>query len=1174
MVAKKRHTNASTSTCCYCGVGCGVLVHKDKNNNILVEGDKQHPVNKGMLCSKGLNLHYTVNDKTDRLLYPQMRYNKSMPLQRVGWDDALDRTVAVFKTFIKKYGPDSVAFYASGQCLTEEYYVLNKLMKGFIGSNNIDTNSRLCMSSAVAAYKMSFGEDVVPVCYDDIELADCFYVTGANPAWCHPILWRRVEAHKAANPNVKIIVVDPRATDTCGIADLHLQLNPGTDITLNHAIGRVLIENGDIDLDFIRNHAEGFVQYSSLVFQRPVAESAKICGVKEDDIRLAAKYIADAKGFITMWTMGLNQSSVGVNKNLSLINLNLITGHIGKPGSGPFSLTGQPNAMGGREVGGLSNMLPAHRNLNNPLHREELQKFWGGATINPEPGLTATEMFEALNDGRLKAIWILCTNPLTSLPNVRLAEEALKKAKFVVVQEISNKPETLAYADVILPAAAWAEKEGTMTNSERRISYLSKIVDAPGEALPDAEIICRFARKMGYKGFDFENPAAIYAEHVKLTAKTNIDISGLTYDILKQQHTVQWPYKKKGPAGGTARLFTGRQFFTPSAKAIIHPVPDNFTSEKPDKDFPFILTTGRIRDQWHTMSKTGKVNKLNQHFPQSFMEIHPRDAAALKINEGDISIIQSRRGEVRVKARLTTQIKQGVIFLPMHWGKILNNDLNRVNNITSDRVDPISKEPDFKFCAVNVSKYKKPFQRIVVVGAGAGAYGFVKSYREMNKEDEIIIFSKENYPFYNRVMLPDYISGEQQWEQLVKMTDEEEPGYNIRLLRGVTVEKVDRVNKMVTDSRGVKTNYDILLMATGSRATVPRNVPSLPGIFTMRNRTDADNFKKHVPANGHVVIVGGGLLGLEMAASLREMGIKITIVQRISRFLNRQLDALGSQLLHEEMHDQGCDIYYDDEVQLYYGRSKLTGIGLKSGRKVNCDAMILAIGTTPNMEIAKEIGLDCRRGVVVNERMQTSDPDIYAIGEIAEFNGTLYGITAAAEQQAAVVAGYMNGDVASYYTGSLFMNIIKIHGFDLCSIGIPECPDDKEYEEVTFIDKAKRYYKKCIIHQDRLVGAILIGDKSEFLEFRDLIANKTELSEKRLQLLRSGSKAEPVLGKLVCSCNNVGSENIKNKIEAGCHTMKDLCATSGAGTGCGSCRPEVKRLLDEALQTLLVDKVV
>jgi ferredoxin-nitrate reductase len=1151
-----------------------VVVHKDKNGHVLVEGDKEHPVNKGMLCSKGLNLHYTVNDKSDRLLHPQMRYNKSMPMQRVSWDEALDRTVAVFKTFINKYGPDSVAFYASGQCLTEEYYVINKLMKGFIGSNNIDTNSRLCMSSAVAAYKMALGEDSVPLCYDDIELADCFYVTGANPAWCHPILWRRVEAHKTANPGVKIIVVDPRVTDTCSIADLHLQINPGTDITLNHAVGRVLIENGDIDLDFITNHAEGFEKYSALVFQKSLPESAKVCGVSEHDIRLAAKYIAEAKGFISMWTMGLNQSSVGVNKNLSLINLNLITGHIGKPGSGPLSLTGQPNAMGGREAGGLANLLPAHRDLGNPQHREEVQKFWGGTAIDPKPGLTATEMFEALNDGRLKAIWILCTNPLTSLPDVRLAEEALKKAKFVVVQEISNKPESLAYADVILPAAAWAEKEGTMTNSERRISYLNKIIEPPGEALPDAEIICRFARKMGYKGFDFENAAAIYAEHARLTAKTNIDISLLNYEILKAQKTVQWPYKKRGSEQGTARLFTDKHFYTPSQKAIIHAVPDILTSEMPDDDFPFILTTGRIRDQWHTMSKTGKVNKLNQHYPQSFMEIHPKDAAALKISEGNITVISSRRGDVRVKAKISTQIKQGVVFLPMHWGKILGNDLNRTNNITSRQVDPISKEPDFKYCAVNVSRYKKPFQRIVVIGAGAGTYGFVKSYRALNHDDEITIFSKENFPFYNRVMLPDYISGEQQWEQLVKMKDEDEPAYNIRLLRGVSIEKIDRVNKQVTDSRGIKTSYDVLLVATGSRAAVPKNVPSLPGIFTMRSRTDADSFKRHISNNSHVVIVGGGLLGLEMAASLREMGIKITIVQRISRFLNRQLDDLGSRLLHEEMADQGCDIYYDDEVQLYYGRSKLTGIGLKSGRKINCDAMILAIGTTPNLEIAKECGLECRRGVVVNERLQTSDPHIYAIGEIAEFEHTLYGITAAAEQQAEVVAGYLNGDIASYYKGSLFMNIIKIHGFDLCSIGLPECPDDKDYEEVVFIDKAKRYYKKCIIHQDRLVGAILIGDKSEFLEFKDLIANKTELSEKRLQLLRSGNKADPVLGKLVCSCNNVGRENIRKKIEDGCDNMKDLCAATGAGTGCGSCRPEVKRLLDDTLQSIIMTKVV
>ncbi|HTI11881.1 MAG TPA: molybdopterin-dependent oxidoreductase [Puia sp.] len=1177
-----------TSTCCYCGTGCGVVVHKDKKGTVTVEGNPSHPVNKGLLCSKGMNLHYTVNDRTDRLLYPQMRYNKNMPLQRVGWDTALDRTVAVFRTFIDKFGPDSVAFYVSGQCLTEEYYVINKLIKGFIGSNNIDTNSRLCMSSAVAAYKMSLGEDSVPVSYEDIEQADCFFVAGANPAWCHPILWRRVEAHKAAHPEVKIIVADPRVTDTCAIADLHLQLNPGTDITLHHAIGRVLIENGDIDREFIRQSTEGFAAYKEIVFSRTLAAAAAICGVTEEDIRLAARYIGEAKGFLSLWTMGLNQSVVGVNKNLSLINLNLIRGQIGKPGAGPFSLTGQPNAMGGREVGGLSNLLPAHRNLNNPAHRKEVQQFWGGAEISDKPGLTATEMFEALNEGRLKAIWIICTNPLVSLPDVRLAEEALKKAKFVVVQEASNKPETLRYADVILPAATWAEKEGTMTNSERRISLLPKIVDPPGEALPDADIICRFAGKMGYPGFDYAGSGDIFLEHTRLTAGTHMDISGLSYEILRSKGSALWPYPKQtsfpdpaqtpgspgaAPAGhpapaGTPRLFTDGLFYTPSARAILHPVEDTNGSEQPDEEFPLILTTGRIRDQWHTMARTGKVNKLKQHISEAFVEIHPEDARKLHLKEDDLVVVQSRRGEVRVKTKISPSIKKGVIFLPMHWGKIAGNDLHRANNVTNNLVDPISKEPDFKFCAVRVIPYKPTAQRIVIVGAGAGAYGFVQSHRALNREDSITIFSKENFPFYNRVMLPDYISGEQSWEQLVKMTDEEEPGYNIRLHRGVSIEKIDRENKYVVDSTGTTTYYDVLILATGSRAAVPRNVPELEGIFTMRSRTDADNFKAHTPSDGHVVIVGGGLLGLELAASLREVGIRITIIQRISRFLDRQLDPLGSQLLHEEIIDQGCDVFYSDEVQLFYGQSKLTGIRLRSGQMIDCDSLVFAIGTVPNIEIAREAGLDCQRGVLVNEHLQTSDPAIYAIGEIAEFKGMLYGITAAAEQQARVVSHYLNGDIASHYQGSVLMNIIKIHGFDLCSIGLPECPNQEEYEEIVFIDKARRYYKKCIIHQDRLVGTILIGDKTEFQEFRELIANKTELNERRLQLLRSGKRAEPVSGKLVCSCNNVGSGNLKNKIAAGCRDLTQLCTATGAGTGCGSCRPEVKRILEEELAAI------
>ena len=1130
-----------------------------------MEGSPEYPVNKGMLCSKGLNLHYTVNDRQDRLLYPQMRQHRGMPLQRVSWDSALDRAAAVFRSLIDRYGPDSVGFYISGQCLTEEYYVVNKLMKGFIGSNNIDSNSRLCMSTAVAAHKLSLGEDSVPVSYADIELADCFFVTGANPAWCHPILWRRVEAHKTAHPDVKIIIVDPRRTDTAAIADLHLPLNPGTDTTLHYAIGRLLIEQGDMDPAFIREHTDGFEDYRQRVFARTTAEAAAVCGLPEADIRQAAAWIGAAKGHLSLWTMGLNQSATGVNKVLSLIDLHLLTGKIGIPGSGPFSLTGQPNAMGGRETGGLANLLPAHRDLANPEHRRAVQEYWGSGPLSPKPGLTATEQFQALADGRMKAIWIMGTNPLVSLPDVRLAEAALKKARFVVVQEVSQRPETLAYADLILPAAAWTEKQGTMTNSERRISLLDKIVDPPGEALPDSVIFSRLAQKMGFPGFDYSSPAEIFREHALLTAGTSIDISGLDYSILQTRRSVQWPYPaghQETAPGGTERLFTDHHFHTPSGKAVFHAAADELRSEIPDADYPLILTTGRIRDQWHTMTKTGKVNKLRQHIPQAFLEMHPENARALDISEGDIALIESRRGEVRTPVRISDNVRMGTVFLPMHWGKILNSDLNRTNNLTNNLLDPVSKEPDFKFCAVRVGRYKKKKERIVIVGAGAGSHGFVRSYRALNSEDEIIVFNKEDQPFYNRVELPDYISGAKHWDHLVRMTDEEEGDVDILLHRGVSIEKIDRAARTVTDSTGRVTAYDTLILATGSRAALPKQVPVLEGIFTLRSRVDADRFRKTIPAGGRVVVVGGGLLGLELAASLREMDIAVSIVHRSSRFLDRQLDALASQLLQDEIVDQGCTIYYSDEVQLFYGQTKLTGIRLRSGRVLDCDALVFAIGTVPNIEIAKAAGLDHRRGLIVDGYLRTSDPHIHAIGEIAEFEGNLYGFTAAAEQQAEALARFLNGDIASYYSGTVPMNIIKIHGFDLCSIGLPDCPNTREYEEIIFIDKGRRYYKKCIIHQDRLVGAILVGDKDEFREFREWITGKIELSDRRLQLLRSGSKAAPVQGKLVCSCNNVGKGNLEQKIDEGCKDVATLCSATGAGTGCGSCRPEIKRILE------------
>ncbi|MCM5663686.1 nitrate reductase [Galbibacter mesophilus] len=1159
------------TTCSYCGVGCGIIVKKDAQNRVTVEGDKDHPVNKGMLCSKGMNLHYVANDTSDRILYPEMRWSKSHPRERVSWNDAMERAASVFKSIIKKHGPDSVGFYVSGQCLTEEYYIANKLSKGFLGTNNIDTNSRLCMSSAVVGYKKTFGEDSVPICYDDIELADCFLIAGANPAFCHPILFRRIEKHKEENPNVKIIVVDPRKTDSANFADLHLQIIPGTDITLYNAIGRRLLERGLIDYDFIKNHSENFQKYKQQILETSLKKAATICGVSVNDIKKAADMIGLSKGFISMWAMGLNQSVVGTDKNFSLLNLSLITGQIGKPGSGPFSLTGQPNAMGGREVGGMANLLAAHKNLLNEDHRKEVAQFWGVNSISGKPGYTATEMFDALEKGKLKAVWIVCTNPLVSMPNARKVEKALKNAKFVVVQDISHKSDTTKLADLLLPAAAWLEKEGTMTNSERRISYLPKSLNAPGEARPDVEILCDFANKMGFRGFNYNATEEIYREYCDMTKGTNIDISFLNYDRLKKEGTIQWPVPEyRHP--GTKRLFEDRKFYTPSQKAIFNvPYSTENASIKPDSNYPLILTTGRVRDQWHTMTKTGKVSRLHTHYPTPLLEINPVDAYLYQLKNGDIAEIKSKNGVVRLRTKVTDAVREGVVFIPMHWGKILKSDLNRANNLTNNIVDPQSKEPDFKFTAVSVTKYKKAKEKIIVVGAGAAAFRFVQNYREHNSSDEIHVFSQEQHPFYNRVLLPEYVTEELSWEQLQKIKNKELSKLQIHLHGNTSVEQISKEEKTITDSYGETHHYDKLILATGSRAFVPNDVQlDLPGRFTLRSKTDADEFKSHLEKTNlpveeqHVVIVGGGLLGLELAAALKHQGVRITIVQRSSRLMERQLDKISSKLLALDVQERGVQIYFDNEVSTVFDddESGELSITLKSGKTFNAHAIVYAIGTRPNIEIAKQAGIECGRGIKINQHLQTSDTSIFAIGEIAQFNNNLFGITSAAEEQANILSNFIAGDVSSNYKGSVLMNILKFNDLNLCSIGDINIPEnDTSYEEIIFTDVSKRYYKKCIVKDDLLIGAILMGDKNEFAEFKEMIEGKVELSDKRNTLLRGSNNTKPVIGKLICSCSQVGAGNIEEAINQGCEDFTTLCKQTGAGLGCGSCKTEVREIL-------------
>ena len=1153
------------STCSYCGVGCGIIVSKSADGKVSVRGDREHPVNQGKLCSKGLNLHYVVNNQADRLTVPQMRLAKGHPLKTVEWPEAISRVANVFSTLIQKFGPDSVAFYVSGQCLTEEYYVASKLAKGFWGTNNIDTNSRLCMSSAVVGYKMQLGEDAVPASYEDIDLADCFFITGANPAWCHPILFRRIEARKNENPDVKIVVADPRRTQSCELADLHLQLKPGTDVYLNNAIARCLLEDGYADWDFIRQHTNGIEELQNQVMTMTIDAAAEICGVSADDIRLAAKYIGESKGFISMWAMGLNQSVIGVKKNLSLINLSLVTGKIGKPGCGPFSLTGQPNAMGGREVGGMCNLLPAHRNLDNETHRAEVARFWDVPEVPAKPGYSATEMIDALESGQLKAIWVICTNPMVSLPNSHKVEQALKKAKFVVVQDISKKSDTVQFADVVFPAAGWLEKEGTMTNSERRITYLNQVVKAPGEALPDYEIICRVARKMGYTGFNFKNVQEVFDEYKQLTRGTNLSIEELSYEHLRHNGSVQWPFRN---GKGTLRLFEDGKFYTASQKANLFAVEPTNDSEQPSSEYPFVLTTGRIRDQWHTMTRTGKVKRLQQHIDKPYLEIHPDDAALLDIENDDIVTIRNRNGEVNAPAKVSDTIRPGVVFLPMHWGKVLSGNNARTNNLTFDLVDPKSKEPDFKFSAVHVEKYKKETEQLIVVGAGAAALQFVRSYREKNQTDQILVISKEKYPFYNRVLLPDYISGSLSWEALQKTNDEEILKLNIQVDAGVSLKSIDAEEKTIECSNLKKYSYGKLILATGSSPNVSNSEWMLfPSTYTIRNRYDADRFRKEIKAGQRALVVGGGLLGLEMAASLIELDVQVTLVNRNPRLMDRQLDNESATLLKEILTEKGVQILFNDELsQINYDWEEKHRVTFKSGKRLNFDAVVFAIGTKPNIEFAKGV-VDTRRGIIVNEHLQTSRKDVYAIGEIAELNGNLFGITAAAEEQADVLANHLLGNPVSEYHGTVPMNILKFPGIDLCSVGLTSIPAAaKGFEEVVFIDKAARYYKKCIVKDDVLMGAILMGDKAEFAEFKKLIVQQTELAGLRSKLLRTGKPVEPVMGKLLCSCNNVGAGNIQKAIRSGATQVDSVCEATGAGLGCGSCRPEIQKLLKEELE--------
>ncbi|CAM5785846.1 nitrate reductase [Rhizobacter fulvus] len=717
------------STCPYCGVGCGVLIETEAGAITGVRGDPDHPANFGRLCSKGSNLHLTATAAVTlqtRLLQPMQRLQRHAPPQAIGWDAALDLATERFATVIEQHGPDAVGFYISGQLLTEDYYVFNKLAKGLIGTNNVDTNSRLCMSSAVAGYKLTLGADAPPACYDDLAHAGTLFIAGSNTAFAHPILFRRIEDARAANPALKIIVADPRRTETAEAADLHLQILPGTDVALFNGMLHMMLWEGWVNHAYIAAHTRGFDALKARVRDFAPKDVAKLCGIREADLVQAARWFATASPTLSLYCQGLNQSRSGTLKNAALINLHLATGQIGKPGAGPFSLTGQPNAMGGREVGGLANLLSAHRDLANPAHRAEVAALWGVDDVPAAPGKTAVEMFEAVADGQIKALWIACTNPAQSMPDQATVRRALERAEFVVVQEAFATTATCAFADLLLPATTWGEKDGTVTNSERRISRVRPAVAAPGETREDWAIATAFAQRLEARLrpgraalFPYADAQSVWNEHRESTRGRDLDITGLSYAQLDAA-PAQWPWPE-GATGGRARLYEDGVFPTADGRAAFADTPFEPVAEPRDARFPFALNTGRLRDQWHGMSRTGTQGRLFGHVPEPVVEMNAQDMARLSLVDGDLVRLTSRRGELVVPAQASAQQAPAQVFVAMHWGEeflsgasAAGSTLAGVNGLTTSAYCPKSKQPELKNAAVKVAKAELPWRLLAL----------------------------------------------------------------------------------------------------------------------------------------------------------------------------------------------------------------------------------------------------------------------------------------------------------------------------------------------------------------------------------------------------------------------------------------------------------------------------
>jgi assimilatory nitrate reductase catalytic subunit len=720
MTAVDPTLRATRTTCPYCGVGCGVLATPDGKGGAAISGDPDHPANFGRLCSKGSALGETLALET-RLLHPMIRLTQGN-MERVAWSDALDHVAHRLKHIIARDGAKAVAFYLSGQMLTEDYYVANKLMKGFIGSANVDTNSRLCMASSVAGHRRAFGADTVPGCYEDLDQADLLVLVGSNAAWCHPVLFQRVIANKQTR-GARMIVIDPRRTDTSEDAELFLGLKPGTDTALFSGLLVHLAESGALDRAYIDAHTSGFDEALARAksIAGSVAATALATGLSEGDVASFFRMFRETQRVVTLYSQGVNQSAQGTDKVNAILNCHLATGRIGRLGAGPFSLTGQPNAMGGREVGGLANQLAAHMNFTPP-DIDRVRRFWQAPRIATHEGLKAVQMFEAIARGEIKALWVIGTNPAVSLPDADGVREALKKLELFVVSENVRSNDTVdAGAHVLLPALAWGEKSGTVTNSERRISRQRSFLPAPGEARPDWWIISEVAKRLGFaSAFNYTTAADVFREHAALSAFENngsrdFDIGALqtvSDDAFDTMSPLLWPMRW-GDLEPQARFFANGGYFSADRKGrfIAPEIPSLRSETNPGR--PLRLNTGRIRDQWHTMTRTGLSPRLGAHLPEPYVEIHPDDANKYGITDDSFARVTTDYGQCILKVVVSERQQRGMLFAPFHWNDT-NASSGRIGALVAPHTDPFSGQPEAKATPASIVPYEYVFRGFVL----------------------------------------------------------------------------------------------------------------------------------------------------------------------------------------------------------------------------------------------------------------------------------------------------------------------------------------------------------------------------------------------------------------------------------------------------------------------------